>query len=706
MPRKSHKTNARPSKRAARKTEPAEPSKPWGTKTSELPRYVMDDLYRLYHSLDKQARKRLGLAMEIPVFIQDPQVALQNPSLCIQKIDVRLEADMSDGPTSSRITVVDFNADTQKLIEPVIWDKAVGWFRIPGTNGEWLPDPQKGAKSEEAHQAFIDAAVKNPYFHQVNVWAVVQRVLEFYEEPQALGRPIPWGFDGNRLLVVPHAGYGENAFYDQNSKSLQFYYFGDKEEPGYTCLSHDIIAHETGHAILDGIRPLYNQSSSVQTGAFHEFIGDMTAILLSLSNNDIRRYLAKTTQGNLESADVLANIAEQFGEVVEEREYLRSATNELTMHHVQDSLSPHYVSEVLTGAMFEILIKITRKRMQVQAPEEPEEADLGEMPVSQGQPKLSMSPAQALSRTAERFRRIVLQPLDLCPPCDIQFLDYASAVLRNDLLTNPVDRHGYRDIMLEVFHHRGLCPCTYQTGLTMPDDCLFQPAYNLSELGFIQSDIGRVSRSRTAAYYFLSDNRKVLRIPSHQDVEVVDLYDNSKLGVAAERLPREMVLEYLWREEVELGGAEFGRWNGKKININCGGTLVFDERGNLLSWFRKPGTEHISPAEVEDVQQRWQEWKTNPGEAATKKIKKVTRQELGELEDHAMGTQRKTALRKYIASLAKRNLVGEAQPFNPFMEGLKPIVAIEENGALRFEMMPHLRTSDFDTEVEGWTINY
>ena len=104
----------------------------------------------------------------------------------------------------------------------------------------------------------------------------MQRVLEFYEDEFALGRPVPWGFDGNRLILVPHAGYGENAFYDRATKSLQFYYFGDPQNPGYTCLSHDIITHETGHAILDGIRPLYSENPSLQTAAFHEFVGDLT----------------------------------------------------------------------------------------------------------------------------------------------------------------------------------------------------------------------------------------------------------------------------------------------------------------------------------------------------------------------------------------------------------------------------------------------
>ena len=35
--------------------------------------------------------------------------------------------------------------------------------------------------------------------------------------------------------------------------------------------------------------------------------------------------------------------------------------------------------------------------------------------------------------------------------------------------------------------------------------------------------------------------------------------------------------------------------------LHCGGTLVFDDRGNLLSWFRKPGSEHIAPARAQEL---------------------------------------------------------------------------------------------------------
>ena len=677
-------TNGAKKKKTARAEVSEAPAKPWGTKTAELPQYVMNDLYQVYPFLDRDTRQRLGLMMKIPVFLQDPQVGQENPALAIGEIEVRLESGFGDGPTSSRIAVVDFNADTQQLTDPLLWNREAGWFRVPGDVEKWLPEPpSKRVKRRDRHLQYLQEAVRDAHFHQLNVWAIVQRVLEFYEEPWALGRPVPWGFDGNRLIVVPHAGYGENAFYDHSTKSLQFYYYGDRSDPFFTCLSHDIVTHETGHAILDGIRPLYNQLSSLQTAAFHEFTGDLTAIMLALFNNDIRRFVAQSTSGDLTAAAVLTNIAEQFGQEIHDRPYLRSALNTETMKTVEGSLSPHHVSEVLTGAMFEILNEMSKKRIA---------RDSGG--AGQDDEGSAASTASALWQTAHRFRRIALQPLDLCPPCDIQFVDYASAVLRNDILTNPVDSQGIRHIMLQVFHSRGLCPCNYRQGKPLPTDCLFLPAYDLSKSGFVFHDIERVSRSHTAAYYFLSDNRRILRIPPHQDVRLLDLYDTVKYGSGAEHLPRQIILEYGWQEEVALQndparGWDFRTWNGKTYNLDCGGTLVFDERGNLLSWFRKPGTEHLSETEA--------------GLIARKP--KPTQLEQAALADWQTGLKRKQAVQTYLSNIMQRGMVGTPQPGNRFTDGIKPVVALEDGGAVRFELAPHLRNDDFEVE-DGWPVNY
>ena len=170
------------------------------------------------------------------------------------------------------------------------------------------------------------------------------------------------------------------------------------------------------------------------------------------------------------------------------------------------------------------------------------------------------------------------------------------------------------------------------------------------------------------------------------------------------------MLEYLWEEEVALQddesqGMKFGNYAGKTMNLQCGGTLVFDDRGNLLSWFRKPGTEHITPERVQELRQRQDIIRANPAAVNNKKIR-LTLQDLAELADLEEGQRRKAALSDYTARVIKRGLVGEAQAGNPLMAGMRPLFAIEEDGVLRLEIAPHLRGSDFDSEVGGWLIDY
>ena len=75
--------------------------------------------------------------------------------------------------------------------------------------------------------------------------------------------PVPWQWNtgGNTtpLSVYPHAGVTQNAYYSRSQKALRFFYFDTNAPPPshtvFTCRSFDIVAHETGHAILDGLKP-------------------------------------------------------------------------------------------------------------------------------------------------------------------------------------------------------------------------------------------------------------------------------------------------------------------------------------------------------------------------------------------------------------------------------------------------------------------
>ncbi|MBK6994621.1 MAG: hypothetical protein IPH31_06740 [Lewinellaceae bacterium] len=337
--------------------------------------------------------KKDALPLKIHAYLQDPLVARETPMYGFQDIEINDVYNLADGPTSSRFAVVDYNGTTGNLLQPVKWDPKKKQFKA----GNLVLNNQK-------------ARTDSFQFHQLNVWAVAQKALQFFESPQVMGRKLPWGFEGNRLIIVPHAGYGQNAYYDRQSKSLQFYYYNNPEnqQPVYTCLSADIINHELAHAVLDGIRPHYNESTHIQTAAFHEFFGDLTTILLLLRNNEFRAEIAKNVGPDLSEAAVLSNIADEFGRTVENKPFLRSAKNTNTMDSVADSQEPHEVSEVLTAAMFDILIALSMQYIERGVAWK--EEDQVEM-TSTARHKAAK---QAFWYTIDRMQRMAMQPLDFC----------------------------------------------------------------------------------------------------------------------------------------------------------------------------------------------------------------------------------------------------------------------------------------------------
>src|SRR6185437_2104457 len=129
----------------------------------------------------------------------------------------------------------------------------------------------------------------NPQFHQQMVYAVAMRTIRNFEV--ALGRralwaerrlvakdgrfqPAPDGGYVQRLRIYPHALREQNAYYSPDRKALLFGYFADDGPSGgrrtvFTCLSHDVVAHETTHALLDGLHRRYQEATNPDVLAFH-----------------------------------------------------------------------------------------------------------------------------------------------------------------------------------------------------------------------------------------------------------------------------------------------------------------------------------------------------------------------------------------------------------------------------------------------------
>jgi hypothetical protein len=608
-------------------------------------------LYAQSRYLPSEFCRKAALQLPFTAYYQDPFVAQQDPDKGLnEKLYVAWEPGLSDGPTSSRFAIVDFNADTGKLEPAAVWDDEQQTF--VGPDG-------KGLTTDGANKM---------QFHQVSVWALLQRALDFFEDGSALGRSISWAFEGNRLVVVPHAGYGQNAYYDRESKSLQFYYFNnDEDKTVFTCLSVDIVNHEFGHAVLDGVRPLFNESSNVQTAAFHEFMGDLSAILLTLQNRDLRGMLAESSGGKFEKAKTLSSIAEEFGRAVEGLPYLRTALNTFTMADMKDETRPHTLSQVMTGAMFDVLIAI------------------GESYRKNSKSRKPKTPKEAFWYAFDRMQRMAVQPLDLLPPAEVTFRDYAIAVCRSQQIADPIDPEKYYGKLIAAFRKRGILSKEDVAELT-------EPAYLYKRLDLaVHHSIDGISRSRASAYRFLDDNREHLLIPANRDFFVADLYGARKFRRQNLPMPRQIVLQYAWREEVELKGARFGQFDGRTTTMLCGGTLVFDENGIVLHWAKKPGTENYGF------------WRNRTGKVAERWTAAIKE-----------GERRRDELLDTIAAKIEAGEVGDIVGLSKGMLGTRvpPMTAEDDGTSVKFRLTPHLhllsatdQKEDESTGERQWEIS-
>ena len=372
-------------------------------------------------------RKEEGQKMAlIPMMVDDPKFSESGlADALIERHEFR-EDYFLDGPVTRRIAVLDFDERTGALVPGVPYERPKG--RAVRGRYKLLPDPDHPDATTRA-------------FNQVSAFATVFRTVQMYEDPDVLGREVRWAFDAPQLLVVPRAGQMENAYYERDSHSLQFFFFPsnqDEKETVYTSLARDIVAHETGHAILDGIAPHLWFAITPQSRALHEAIGDLTALLVSMDSDKLRRAVLKKTNGSIKESTHFSAVAEQFG-MERGQGALRNLYDEDLI--LSDAIrgEEHDLCRVLTAALYSVLVQMHDDRKQQEI-------------ARTGKDDYAVS-GRALAIAAAQFRRMTMRALDYLPAGEISFADYGRAIIAPDQAAHPDDKKE-RDWLCREFVRR------------------------------------------------------------------------------------------------------------------------------------------------------------------------------------------------------------------------------------------------------------
>jgi len=390
---------------------------------------------------------------------------------------------LQPGPVGKYLEVIDYDANNKCYYQPVNLDDP----RVILGGG-------------------LDPSESNPQFHQQMVYAVASEMIARFES--ALGRSIKWSFGRrksadrkqeeeeekeendslDRLRVFPHAMQDANAYYSDDLGALVFGYFPASEAdsgrniPGqtiFTCLSHDIIAHETAHALVDSQKDFFTEPTSADALAFHEAFADIVALFQHFMFKEPLQEMIRRTggqifrdivgpenrpdkngplfQAELTTDNPLVALAVQFGEAMGMRKALRSALGTPpNSKDLEKYFEPHKRGSILVAAVFDAFFSIYVRRT----------SDLMRIARAGGMSSLSddLHPdlvnrlAETATKTATHFLNICIRALDYCPPVDILFGDFLRAMITSDHDLFPDDRYGYRAALIDAFRSRGIVP--------------------------------------------------------------------------------------------------------------------------------------------------------------------------------------------------------------------------------------------------------
>jgi hypothetical protein len=480
------------------------------------------------------------------------------------------------GPRGYRVFVVDYDSSADSYRRPAPVDRRPrNPTQVPVDPFENTPDAQLIGSSE---------------FHAFMAYGIVMKTLSRFEF--ALGRRLSWSFGSHQIQVSPHAFSDANAFYSDRAQGLFFGYFpsNDGKRTIYTCLSHEIVAHETTHALLDGLRERYTDPSSPQQAGFHEGFADIVALLSILSAQSIVEKIVDlglpgARRGVIRRSSVsvaalrnsgLCGLAQEMGSELA-GVHGHALRRSVSLPPKQDYLTcgecdePHACGEVLVAAVLNTYLEIWVDRLRA---------------IGNDRRLDRKRAAEEGAELADLLLNACIRAIDYCPPTDIEFGDFASALLTVDAELNPVDaKYGLRKHLLDTFTAYGIFPTSKgsaerQTGSWDPPPEKTGVVYDRTHFENMKSDPDELFR-------FLWENRVAFKLQNDAHTRVLSVRPCTRIGRDGFTL-RETVAEY--HQQLKLYARELSQLGIRRppdmppeteVVLYGGNAVIFDEYGHV-----------------------------------------------------------------------------------------------------------------------------
>ena len=540
-----------------------------------------------------------GFGRIVSVIAEDPSVKDRKGNIVMSRIRIPREV-LRPGPAGYRVQVVDFDA----------------------TEGAFHGSHALPQSLQEEPASWRDGSPKilaDYRFHAQNVYALVMKTLARFEH--ALGRRVGWSFRTHQLKVAPHGMLDANAFYSPDAEGLVFGYFpGRRGRTVYACLSHDVVVHETTHALLDALRERYLDPSSPDQAAFHEGFSDVIALLSVFAQRELVQELLRRGRKRrlgpdlIHRSDVtvealkrsaLFGLARQMGQEMQSvrGNALRNSARlplDPKLRDTNEYLEPHRRGELLVAAVLHAFITAWAGRIEAAAPPGTRTHSLA-------------SVAEEGADIAEVLVTMWIRALDYMPPVHVEFGDALSGALTADREVRPNDsRYRLRARTIEAFKAFGFTPTSGTA------DGTWKPPPPVLDYGSVRFESMRTDKDEV--FRFLWENQDKLKLREQAFTQILSVRPCTRVGEDGFTL-RETVAEYYqvarltpqellrldirlpagWVEELKayrsasaarrakaLGNGEAG--NGADADdalvtpLYGGGTLVFDDYGRLKYW--------------------------------------------------------------------------------------------------------------------------